>query len=374
MPPFTAEDRAGMRRLLDGPTRTLAVPLLLEISSGPSTIVEVLGANRRMLWVRTRGTQDDFWVRQKNVSGVVVDGWQVRRDDVETRLRAALPRTKRPEGTQGERAGGHDQIHEIRRRYAEGGSTQRQLALKFGVSESTIGRVVRQGRKGGRLGPRKLTGNQIHEIRRRYAKGGVTQLELGQEFEVAHSTINEVLRGRRKGGRGGPRKLTNGQAQYISRRYREGGISKAALARKFGVSPSVISSVLRRKGAYAGISIQSFGRKLTGPEIEEIRRRYAKGGVTQLELGREFGVAQSTISEVVGREDYRVPRLTGNQIHEIRRRYGGGGVTQSDLAWEFAVAQTTVSKIVLWKQYLGRAFTDPLFRVSRTRATDELKP
>jgi hypothetical protein len=40
-------------------------------------------------------------------------------------------------------------------------------------------------------------------------------------------------------------------------------------------------------------------RKLTSVDVSGIRRRYARGGVTQVELGEEFGVTQSHISRVV---------------------------------------------------------------------------
>ena len=42
--------------------------------------------------------------------------------------------------------------------------------------------------------------------------------------------------------------------------------------------------------------------KLTEEQVIEIRRRYADGGVTQQELGDEFGVARRTISDIIRRE------------------------------------------------------------------------
>lgn len=41
----------------------------------------------------------------------------------------------------------------------------------------------------------KLTTAQAHEIRRRYAAGGVSQPQLGKEFNVRHSTIGAIVRG-----------------------------------------------------------------------------------------------------------------------------------------------------------------------------------
>ncbi|MGE3267177.1 MAG: hypothetical protein AB7P40_00420 [Chloroflexota bacterium] len=45
------------------------------------------------------------------------------------------------------------------------------------------------------------------------------------------------------------------------------------------------------------------GARLTESQVREIRQRYAAGGITQVALGREYGVAQMTISGIVtGRE------------------------------------------------------------------------
>jgi len=43
--------------------------------------------------------------------------------------------------------------------------------------------------------------------------------------------------------------------------------------------------------------------KLVAPQVAEIRRRYAKGGVTQA-LGREFGVTQVTVGDIVRNETW----------------------------------------------------------------------
>lgn len=34
-------------------------------------------------------------------------------------------------------------------------------------------------------------------------------------------------------------------------------------------------------------------------QVAEIRRRYAEGGISQIALGREFGVSQQTVSAIV---------------------------------------------------------------------------
>jgi hypothetical protein len=57
--------------------------------------------------------------------------------------------------------------------------------------------------------------------------------------------------------------------------------------------------------------------KLTFKQAEEIRSRYAAGGVTQSQLGREYGVGQWMVSAIVRREHWNYP--TPEAQGEIRR-------------------------------------------------------
>ncbi len=51
--------------------------------------------------------------------------------------------------------------------------------------------------------------------------------------------------------------------------------------------------------------------KLTAPEVEEIRRRYAAGGVGQKRLAAEFGVSQRLIGKIVNGELWRHQGVQG---------------------------------------------------------------
>lgn len=46
---------------------------------------------------------------------------------------------------------------------------------------------------------------------------------------------------------------------------------------------------------------------LTWKEVAEIRRRYSAGGVTQAQLGKEYGVQQPAISRIVQQRRWREP-------------------------------------------------------------------
>lgn len=45
--------------------------------------------------------------------------------------------------------------------------------------------------------------------------------------------------------------------------------------------------------------------RLTKEQVEEIRRRYAEGGIYQYEIAAQYGIAQTTVSAIVRREIWR---------------------------------------------------------------------
>jgi hypothetical protein len=105
------------------------------------------------------------------------------------------------------------QVAEIRRLYATWEFTLAELGERFGVSPATIGFAVAQQtwigvgtaeelrrphdwHRGERSPNAKLTREQVLEIRRLYATGGVTQKALAAEYGVAESNVWAILKGR----------------------------------------------------------------------------------------------------------------------------------------------------------------------------------
>lgn len=69
--------------------------------------------------------------------------------------------------------------------------------LFLGTSKDNSDDMIQKGRdlhfRGEQHGRCKLTDAQVAEIRERYAAGGVTQIQLGAEFGVAHSQISRIV-------------------------------------------------------------------------------------------------------------------------------------------------------------------------------------
>lgn len=94
-------------------------------------------------------------------------------------------------------------VHAIRERFRTTRTTAKEIAAAFGVSASTIGRILR-GVSWSHTNPEDftpresrgrshLTVSDVRDIRRRCAAGGVTLKALGQEYGVSTSTISHIV-------------------------------------------------------------------------------------------------------------------------------------------------------------------------------------
>lgn len=165
-------------------------------------------------------------------------------------------------------------VIEMRNRYANGTSA-RALADEFGLSQGGVYKIVRgitrqdvpgpiseyrYGPDGKRPGhsARTLTDEQVEHIRETYSRER-NLTALCKEFGLSPASMYAILDGKTYANVGGPirkpdpmhsktglRALTEDQARDIRYRAAEGE-THASLAREYGVSPFVVSSVVNRR-------------------------------------------------------------------------------------------------------------------------------
>jgi len=101
-----------------------------------------------------------------------------------------------------------EQVREVASRYAAGGVTQTSLAAEYGVSVAVINYVVTGkywkgiadsvvDKRSTRIGAAKLTGDEVCELRRVYAAGGISLMGVARRYGISKSAAFGIIRGRR---------------------------------------------------------------------------------------------------------------------------------------------------------------------------------
>lgn len=101
----------------------------------------------------------------------------------------------------------------------------------------------------------------------------------------------------RQGEKHGRAKLTNDQARYI--RENPDNLKGRVLAKKFGVSEMVISNIQRGKSykIVGGAVRDKFG--VSANIREEICHIYAQGGISKRAIAKKFGITHPTVTRIV---------------------------------------------------------------------------
>lgn len=135
--------------------------------------------------------------------------------------------------------------------------------LFLGTMKDNQSDMARKGRsaRGERQGGAKLSEQDIPRIRELYAAGS-TQREVAQAFGVSQGTISLIVKGavwghvdglkpvaRRwpRGETSGMSKTTSDDVRKMRAAYAAGGISQDALAKQYGLTQVAVSSIIRRK-------------------------------------------------------------------------------------------------------------------------------
>ena len=102
-----------------------------------------------------------------------------------------------------------------------------------------------------------------------------------------------------------PKKVTDEQVIDIREKYSKGGISTEALGEHYHIAQATVSDIVlfKRRTKVGGPRIQSTHRrnvsKLTPQQVIEIREKFSTGYYYQKDLAKEYGVIQQTIHLIV---------------------------------------------------------------------------
>lgn len=205
-------------------------------------------------------------------------------------------------------------------RKAEARRTNVQMVLPLGSSSRAGHRGPHRGEK---VKGARLTSSSVLAIREAYA-AGVPAQALADRYGVIRNTIYAVVRGTTwrhvggslttgvRAGQPGARILKTADV-LAARERRAAGAQVGVLAREFGVSITVMSSLLKGRsyvsepgplddGRGAARGMRHGGAKLDEEQVRELRRNL--GGLERLpygaikELARRFGVSRDTIVKI----------------------------------------------------------------------------
>lgn len=81
----------------------------------------------------------------------------------------------------------------------------------------------------------------------------------------------------------------------------------------------------------------------------EIIRRYVEDGASLKIVAREFGIAVTSVARIVPKDQHHRPGTRpydGRLAEEVRQRYAAGGITQPQLIAEYGLSAGTVNRMV----------------------------
>lgn len=169
-------------------------------------------------------------------------------------------------------------------------------------------------------------------------------------------------------------KLTLEDVAEIRRWFAAGGVSRAAIARYYGVVNGDVQLIIANKIFYdENYTPPPKGRSRKNAEpigksaAKEIRRLHRDEGVKRKQLAKKFNLSRGAVDSIVNNllypdPDYSPPvrekKLTDDQVAEIRGKVAAG-VPRKRLADEYGVSLPLINQIVAGKIYKGRPQPQP---------------
>ena len=190
--------------------------------------------------------------------------------------------------------------------------------LRVGTRAENARDMVNDGNQGNQ----KFLPSDAAEIRRLFAAGGISRREIARQYGVEPAGIGSIIANETfpdpdytpppKVKRAAAHFLGPEKARQIRQLYAEGGMSQRELADRFAISLSAVSQIVRNQRYpdpdYVVPERKAVNQKLTKAQADEIREKIRQGA-TLSALAKEYGVNQATISHIKsGKIHHGIPR------------------------------------------------------------------
>lgn len=169
------------------------------------------------------------------------------------------------------------------------------------------------------------------------------------------------------------------KAHRVAYELANGSIPEGMVIRHTCGNPSCVNAAHLRVGTPAENARDMVNdgnqgnQKLTPDDAAEIRQLFAAGGISRREIARRYGVKPAGIGSIIANEafpdpDYTPPPkgkrtaahfLGPEKARQIRQLYVEGGMSQRELADRFAISLSAVSQIVRNRLYLDPDYDVP---------------
>ncbi|UCH86093.1 MAG: helix-turn-helix domain-containing protein [Dehalococcoidia bacterium] len=196
---------------------------------------------------------------------------------------------------------------EIGGAYSQEGQTCGEIAARFGLDEKTVIRVLEKA--GVPLTQPSRAERRKQEIIRAYGEQGLTLEEVGRRFGLSPSTVRRILQkagvGRRPRSSGPPKHLQE-RNDEIARLYAEGDLTLREIGERFNLSHERVRQIGKRAGARPRASSECLKSR-----NEEIVRLYVEEKLPLRHVGARVGLSHERVRQILRRRGVKLERKRG---------------------------------------------------------------
>ncbi len=226
----------------------------------------------------------------------------------------------------------------------------------------------------------KLTPNDVNEIRNLYNNNNISQKDLAIKFNVTTSTIGHVINNishfdkeyiKTNNKKSLKRKITEEIVKEIRDEYNNKNISCSQLGEKYGLTSGYVCDIINNKIYCSETYVKTKNKKLTIDIVKEMRNQYNNKNVSMVTLAKKYDISTKYLNEIMNNKTHkdnkyirtrveRRTKITMEMAKKIRKEYNNGKLSFPKIAEKYGLSATSIRRIVANKSY-----TDPNYKRSR---------